>query len=201
MTDLSSEVIVKRIHMAHSWLLKSVEGLSEEDFYRQPSPVAPPIGWHLWHTARWADRLQASLPRESDTAGRIPDAKNDIWTTEQLVDKWGLDGTRLGKLQSGTRMEHAYAAEMTVQAGMAAIVDYASSVFATLDDALDGLTAEQMHAQRISIMYDPDPNVHSPTKETTTVADLGFHFSHANRHVGSIEALRGLTGEAGSVSA
>lgn len=192
--DKSSEVIIQRIHQVHNWLIKSVEELSEEEFCQPPSAAAPPIGWHLWHTARWADRLQASLQQDGDP-------NDDIWNREQLVSKWGLDGKQFGKLETGTRMGDAYAEEMTRTAGMAALTDYARSVFAALDEALNGLTTEQMHAERISIMWDPDPSVHSPTKETTTVADLGFHFSHANRHLGSIEALRGLSGEAGTVSA
>ncbi len=97
-------------------------------------------------------------------------------------------------------MEHAYAVMIVESAGMQNIVEYATRVFTVLDETIDGLTQEQFNAERISIMYDPNPNVHSSIKETTTAADLGFHFSHANRHLGSIEALRGLSGEPGSIS-
>ncbi len=68
MLDLSSEIIVARIHQVHGWLLKSVDSMSEEQFTHAPGTVAPPIGWHLWHTARWADRLQASLPKKTGAA-------------------------------------------------------------------------------------------------------------------------------------
>jgi len=36
--------------------------------------------------------------------------------------------------------------------------------------------------------------------ETTYIADLMFHIVHANRHLGMIEALRGLLDMNGSVS-
>ena len=40
----------------HRALLKFAEGLTDEQLARQPSPAAPPIGWHIFHVARWADR-------------------------------------------------------------------------------------------------------------------------------------------------
>jgi hypothetical protein len=37
-------------------------------------------------------------------------------------------------------------------------------------------------------------------KETTLVADLAFHLSHTNRHLGMMEALGGLLERKGTVT-
>lgn len=39
----------------------------------------------------------------------------------------------------------------------------------------------------------------APGKATTLTAELGFHFSHANRHLAMIEALRGLADQDGTM--
>ena len=44
------------IHWLHEALLRVTEELTPEQFCWLPGPEAPPIGWHLWHIARWADR-------------------------------------------------------------------------------------------------------------------------------------------------
>ncbi len=41
----------------------------------------------------------------------------------------------------------------------------------------------------------------APGVETTVAGDLGFHLSHANRHLGMIEALRGVLGIKGTATA
>jgi hypothetical protein len=201
--DLSSQIFVIRIKSVHDLLQKTVSDLSDEQFFHQPSQAAPPIGWHLWHMGRWADRIQAGLPRDGDVEGYQPDLNNGIWEQEQLAARWELDPESLGKLEGGTYMDPADATHLAQQIGREQIVAYAERTFTLLDDALANVTTEQMHADRISVMHDPihDPTrAHAPAKHTTLIADLGFHITHGYRHLGMMEALRGLSGEAGTVS-
>ena len=98
-SNLCGEVVVSRIAMAHRLMLKAVEPLTEEEFVQPPSASAPPIGWHVWHTARWADRVQASLPRSSDADAAEPQPANDIWTNEKLAGVWQVDAASRQNVQ------------------------------------------------------------------------------------------------------
>ena len=69
-------------------LRRTVENLTDDQFTRAPGDTAPPIGWHLWHIARWGDRFQATLVDR--------DAPPEIWTTERLAEVCGLDPEELG---------------------------------------------------------------------------------------------------------
>ena len=54
-----------RIQWTHNSIISTAEALTETQLSQQPGPTSPPIGWHLWHTSRWADRLQASFQIEN----------------------------------------------------------------------------------------------------------------------------------------
>ncbi len=78
-----------------------------------------------------------------------------------------------------------------------------SARFAQLDDALQTLEADQFGDVRTSVIefeiYNGELRK-APGKQTTLAADLTFHLSHINRHLGMIEALRGLLDEDGSIT-
>jgi len=61
MADAIGSAMTQRIQGTHKLMLDVTTDLDAEQFGRQPGPAAPPIGWHLWHAARFADRLQASF--------------------------------------------------------------------------------------------------------------------------------------------
>ena len=60
------QAIAARTAQVHELIVKVTSDLSDEQLTRRPGDVAPSvaptIAWHLWHIARWADVLQASLP-------------------------------------------------------------------------------------------------------------------------------------------
>ena len=204
MQDSIAQALVDRIQCAHRWLLAATTPLSGETLCRHFGPTAPPIGWHLWHISRWADRVQASLPRRSDAEGYRPNPNAGIWERESMAAEWDLDPRTLGTLEEGSGMMHEDAAALPRKIGKPALVDYATRVFAAFDAGLDELTADAMRATRTSVMeYEiRDGKVYkAPGKETTLAADLGFHLSHANRHLGMIEALRGLADQEGTITA
>jgi hypothetical protein len=203
MNRVVTDLIVQRIQMAHRWLLESTVGLSEENLCRRPSLTAPPIGWHLWHISRWADRLQATLPRKDPPPDFRPDPNHGIWEREQLAQQWDLDPRTLGTLEDGSGMEHDAAAALPRRIGRDALIDYARRAFAATDMALGDLEPEQLLEARSSIQEYLIANggiTRAPGRDTTLAADLAYHFSHANRHLGMIEALCGLRGTSGSVT-
>lgn len=203
MQDVIIATIASRIHLVHRWLLDATVSLSEEAFYQRVGVTSPPIGWHLWHISRWADRVQASLPRSTDPEYYQPDPNHGIWEQEGLVAAWDLNPATLGTLEDGSGMTHDDAAALPHRVGKTALIDYATRVFAALDSAVSELTPEQCRSTRRSVMEYEISNgkiYKAPGKETTLAADLGFHLSHANRHIGMIEALRGVLGQEGTIS-
>ena len=93
------ELLRKQHDSFGGMLRRTVENLTEAQFTRVPGETAPPIGWHLWHIARWGDRFQATL------ADR--DAPAEIWVTDGLPEACGLDPAELGVLQLGMGMDAA----------------------------------------------------------------------------------------------
>ena len=65
MGNIIKDAIHSRIKWPHANIISLGEALTDEEFSRQPGPTSPPIGWHIWHTSRWADRFQGSLRASS----------------------------------------------------------------------------------------------------------------------------------------
>jgi hypothetical protein len=120
--DVLLPVMVQRITRIHGWILQAVEPLSEDELCHRPARTAPPIGWHLWHIARWTDRVQASLPRRDDPPGYAPNPNQGIWEREQLAARWDLDPSTLGTLEEGSAMDFELAAQLPRRIGREALL-------------------------------------------------------------------------------
>ncbi len=194
MHDEAATALVQRVHMTHGWILKITEELTDEQLSWRLIQTGPPaIGWHLWHISRWADRLQASFHSKPDQG---------IWETEDLAVKWGLDPSVLGLLETGVLMDRP-AASLLPQVGKGALLDYARRTFGAADQALADLEVEQFHRRRESILaikISGDSAIEAPGADTTVAGDLGFHMSHASRHLGMIEVIRGMQGLRGTAT-
>ena len=193
------------IQNSHGKLLALTEALTDDQFAQQPSPTAPPIGWHLFHMARWADRLQASFAGVSTAFDEWPEHSAEIWIVDKVASQWRLQPDRLGLLETGLGMAVEDAVAVATL-GKDPLLDYARRVFLAAEQAVGALHGAQLEAPRRSIL--PQLQV-SPTgqpyfsndREVAMVNDLLFHISHASRHLGMIEALRGaLFAVAGTAS-
>jgi uncharacterized damage-inducible protein DinB len=185
----TNDMVVNRVHLTHQWLLNAVEGLTDEEFNQRLSYNAPPIGWHLWHITRFADRLQASFPVSPGESSR------EIWELEGLAKKWTLNPAELGIMESGLEMSLDMAANIPIIIGMERNLDYAKRVFRKADQAVADLSSEQFDEMRTSVRAykrEGERLVEATPEQTTTGADLVFHINHAARHLGSIEGLRGV---------
>jgi len=196
MDNIVFDTLVQRLGMVNAHLLKVTQELTEEQFLRRPSPTAPPIGWHLWHIARWADRFQASFPKRGDGNTTEPsDPNRDIWHIENLAARWDLDPGTLGALETGPGMEHDVAASVSKIIGKQNLLHYARRVFAASEQAIKNFPPTDLSNPRKTIM---EFEITGATvrevrgKDTTHIADIMFHITHSNRHLGMIEALRGL---------
>ncbi len=182
-----SDPIVKSIIDLISWtqnrMIRETSSLTEAEFCQQPSPTAPAIGWHVWHVARLADMLQASLPDQAQ-----------YWQQAGLVAKFGLEPARLGLLQFGSTQSSQEAADVIVALGQEPLIEYARTVFEMTDAALKELVLEDLYTPRESILridWNARPFTEGRGADVLLFDDLKFHMTHSQRHLGMIEALIG----------
>lgn len=168
-------------------LRRTMDSLSEEEFARVPGDSSPPVGWHLWHIARWSDRFQATL------ADR--DEPSEIWVAERLPEALGLEPDALGVLQLGMSMDAKDAQLLPAAMGKQRFDAYLGRVLDALHTRISEIEPTSLLASRMSIREYADVNgtiQYAPAQESTLLADILFHLTHSSRHLGSIEALRGL---------
>ncbi|MCC6455810.1 MAG: DinB family protein [Caldilineaceae bacterium] len=198
------DVLRPRIQLTHGWVLNAVVGLTTQQLDHRFGPTSPPLGWHLWHVARWADRLQASFtPRGDGNSAEPSDPNRDIWHIEGLAAQWKLDPAKLGVLETGPAMTHDDATALAVQINKIALLDYVRRSFSAVEQALATLSDADLQGARTSIKeYRIQDNTvfEAPGEATTHLADILFHFSHTTRHLGMMEGLRGLLDMEGTIT-
>lgn len=195
MSEASKNRFIGIIQFTHGKIVALTDELTDEQIAKQPSPTAPPIGWHLFHIARWADRLQASFSSQDDEIDAPTEHSNEIWQIEGLSKQWGLDPEILGLLETGAGMSVENAVIVASQ-GKNTLLEYARRTFFEAEQAVGALHSDALENPRQSIL--PQIEV-SPTgqpsfsneREVVVINDLIFHISHSSRHLGMIEALRG----------
>jgi hypothetical protein len=183
MSDPIVESMLGNLSWTQNAIIKATGDLTEEEFCRQPSPKAPPIGWHVWHVSRLADMLQASLPN-----------REQHWERAGLVASYGLESLRLGLLQMGATLSPQKATAVIGALGQERLIDYARSVFDMTDAALKELTLEDLYTPRESILkidWNARPFTEGRGADVLLFNDLQFHMTHSQRHLGMIEALIG----------
>lgn len=200
MTNKTFHYIKNRVYLVHNWLLRAGESVNSEQFTRQFSQDAPPIGWHLWHMARFTDRIQAKLSQALNS-----EPGTELWYREAVAANWHLEAGRLGVFETGMGQAHEAAHAAIVQAGQSAILDYASAVFEVCNTTIGQLSDNDLEETYFGLHdYAFDGRTGrvwaSKPKESVIGEDLIFHATHGSRHVGMMEALRGLLGSAGTLS-
>jgi uncharacterized damage-inducible protein DinB len=181
--------IAERISKTHARLLEIVADLSEQQFTWRPDPHAPPIAFHLWHMARWADRVQAGLPAMSSAlAGRLG-SRGELWQSQALAERWGWQAGPLGYGDTGMELGDDMAAELRLP-GKPALLEYAQAAFAAADRAIGALDDQ--------LLLERGPDIYG--RENTAAYVLLVHLSHASRHLGTIEGLRGVQGLRGTAT-
>ena len=200
MTNTTYQYIKNRVVGVHGWLIRAGESITGEQFSYAFSKDAPPIGWHLWHMARFADRLQAKM-----TTAIYPEPGMEIWHRDAVASKWQLEADTLGVFETGMGQTHGDATMTIVQAGQSAVVDYANMVFDVCNATISQLSdsdLEKTYYGLLDYAYDGSTGRvwEGEPKEAVIIEDVIFHANHGSRHMGMMEALRGLLGGAGTLS-
>jgi hypothetical protein len=188
MTGPIAPMIHERIHKTHQRLLESAAELPEEQLAWRPGDHAPSIAFHLWHMARWADRLQATLPPAAASPMQHDPAR-EIWAAAALARAWGWRDDALGYGQTGMELSDEMAADLRLPPGDV-LLDYARQAFAAADSAVGALADGQL-TERGDDIYGQASSVGYV---------LLVHLSHASRHLGMIECLRGVLGLRGTAT-
>lgn len=185
--DQIAALVTARIARTHGWLIDAASELSDDQLAWRAGAQAPPIGFHLWHVARWADRLQAKLP---EMLGARP--QREVWQAEAYARHWLVEADQLGFESTGMGMDEDTSAQIPV-AGKDVLVRYARQAFEACNRAVEQLGDADLLKACPDVMYGRD-----------AMASVGqfviMHMSHAGRHLGMIEALKGILGERGSAT-
>ncbi len=172
-------VVARQLQFVCRWIMEAVAPLSEDQLRRQPHVTAPSIRFHLFHIARCADGLQSCIAQ----------GNGQIWRREGLAARWGFDPAQLGIGENGATVAPE-AAERLPLPPKADLLAYAERVLAEtdrvlaeVDDAAFGRVVSGSNGEPIAIGL--------------LVADS---LEHLGRHLGMIEALKGVQGLSGTAT-
>ena len=169
-------VIVSSYRKTHGLVLKLAADLTDEQLSYEPNTTTPPIAFHLWHLARYAD----SLPDQLGLEGGM------IWRDEGLATQWGFRSETLGIYESGTGMDAEVPGQLPWP-DKDALVAYCRRAFEAADDAVGLLDSDRLqHAAKWG----------GRSIGTALMTNL----EHDNRHLGMIECMLGVMGQQGSAS-
>jgi hypothetical protein len=170
-------LLAERMAITHRYLLEAADGCTADDLTWRPGPTSPPIAFHLWHAGRWADRWASVL-----------NGQPQRWHREDLTTKWEFPAEQ-GKGDTGMELPDEQAAELPFP-GHDQLTTYLRGAFSDLEHAVGALDDE-------TILRDADDLLGA----TAPLDDSMLrHLSHVSRHLGMIEALRGLRGGHGTAT-
>jgi hypothetical protein len=194
MTISPTTLVINELNRTHRLFLSFLQKLSDEELHHNLSTGSHSIAWHAWHTARWADFVQASLPGMTSELGHRLGASVQIWDKDDLATRWGFHTAELGFDETGMLMSDV-AAEALVFPPKEDLLDYVQRAFAAIAESLKQLDDQQfVSAEQIQ------PMTEAIWAEGAVGSIILQHISHANRHLGMIECLLGLQGKPGTAT-
>ncbi len=178
MTPLGT--IVFNYRRTHERALKITEDLSDEQLSWRAFATVPSIGFHIWHMARYADSLQQLIASSGD----------QIWEKERLAEQWDLTAIALGEEETGSGMGDEMSADLRLPA-KDVLLGYVHKTFDAASQSVDAI--DEARFQKLTKAAGHDG-----------LQTVGFvltsAITHDNRHLGMIEALRGVQGLRGTAT-
>ena len=176
------------IRRTHDAVVRIVDELTEDQMMIG-SATSPTIAFHVWHVARWADLLQARIPGMTTELRRHLGEGEQIWEIEQLVERCSLAAFDLGGDATGMGMADEVSAALRLPA-KDPLLDYARRAFEAANRAVEAADEEQLR-EDCEDLYG---------RQTSVGGAVLSHLAHVNRHLGMIEALRGVRGLHGTAT-
>jgi hypothetical protein len=164
----------------HQQILKLAEGLPEGELAWRPGPMANTLGFYLWHIARWADYLPASLPETTPGLRQLLGPRQETGYRENLAARWQLNPEQLGDNESGMDMGGEKAAGLVLP-DKDTLLAYAGQAFAALEQVLPLIDEAQFTMMR------------QQAWATQTLGHYLFdHLRHECEHLGMMMYIHGL---------
>ena len=124
-------------------------------------------------------------------------AREQIWVKESLARRWGYPADKLGHVETGMGMDESLAAALPLP-DKTVLLDYVRRSFSAADDAVGRLVDSDLLAPA-AVTDDDAPWLRGQAKGPPASWVVGYS-DHDNRHLGMIEARRGLIGLRGSAT-
>ena len=140
------------------------------------------IAWQLWHAARWDDFFAAHFMGDF---GREP--ATEVWKREGLAAHWSLSTERLGDREAGTGLDDLEAENIQLP-DQDQVVAYARKAFAFAESAIEAMNGN------LEMVAKDDPDGDS------NLDNVFNYYEHLSRHLGMLEAIRGLQGFSGTAT-
>lgn len=182
-------LIALEVRQIHRLVIRAAERCDEHQLAWRPLPRALPAGFHVWHIARWADRLQAQIPDASEELRELLGQGREVWEARRLVREWGLDGRQLGAGDTGTGLTDEES-EYVRLPGRQPLLSYCEEVLALTNRAVASLSDELLLLE----CFDRSG------RQLRMGAVVLEHLSHTSRHLGMVEALLGAQGLRGTLT-
>jgi len=181
---------LRAYHVNHKLILALAESLGDDQLLWKPAGYNNSIGFNLWHIARWSDNLIAEILKEFPHLELDMGEASELWEQESLAEKWGLPPVLY---PGGTGLSDE-AADGLIFPAKEEMIAYLRKTFARTEEFIEKLDARYPASEPIV-----DEAVHK------TIADirwnLYYYLMHHCRHLGMMEALKGLLTGRGSASA
>ncbi len=174
----------------HKLILKLIEYMSDEQLLWKPDGYNNSIAFNLWHIARWSDNLVADVLKEFPDLGLDMGDPREVWEQESLGEKWGLPPV-LNPGGTGLSDEAADGLSFPSKEEMTA---YLRKTFTRTEEFIEKFDARYPVSEPIA-----DEGLHK--KLTDIRWNLYYYLLHHSRHLGMMEALKGLLTGKGSASA
>jgi hypothetical protein len=171
-------------------LLAAVRATDPSVLRSRPAPTAPSIAFHAWHMARWADKNQSAMP--AWLAGRPDDEfAPEIWFKDDVIGRWGLRDIEAGDFGgTGAGLDDDASAALPLPEA-SELIAYVEAAFAAFLARVEAIDDDALLDLEITDLYGDESTIGDAIASAT---------SHTDRHLGMIEALRGVLGDHGTVT-
>jgi hypothetical protein len=194
MTRSHAAEIIGAYRKTHERIVALAEKLADEQLCWRATPDSLSVAFHMWHVARWADHLQATIPGMTPDLGQRLGPGVQIWDAEDLATRWEFEPAQLGYAATGMTMPETIATHL-IFPPKETLIAYLRRAFAAAERAVEAIDEQQFDAAE-----QPQPLTEGIWGEGTVGGAILNHLVHDNRHLGMLECLVGIQIGSGSAT-
>jgi len=173
----------------HKVVLNFADELTDEQLNWKPEGYSTSIGFHLWHLARESDYLKSAILHYYPGLELGLDDEGEIWTNENLAQKWGFPIEAHETV--GTGLSAEVAAKLPIPQ-KTELMTYLRNSYEALEQFIELLDGR----------YPDFENMDEELKKKIERIrfNLLVFLTHDCRHLGMLECLKGLQTGFGSAT-